>query len=128
MLPVSSQTATAAQTATQAHNPYHHYPPGPGYGFYFGFAQNVYGTQPALYPVPQTQNTPSNSAFAKQSTAANYGSHSYNSGYDSMGNAVQAGDYVNKPYQHNKQVTADMTTNQNMYSKNHPQLNKVFRI
>ena len=139
MLPVSSQAAGAVQTATQAHNqPYMNtYPP--GYGVYFGlnFAhQGFYNAaQHALYPVAQAQANPgSGSTFAKANTAANaYGSHSYNSGYDSIGTAVQTQDYVNKTYpqqlQH-KQISGtnsgDLSgTNQSLYGKNHPQINKV---
>lgn len=145
MLPASSQAAGAVQTATQAHNqPYAAY--SPGYGFYFhqglGFAQGLYSaTQPAIYPVAQAQtNASAGSAFAKPNTAANYGSHSYNSGYDSLGGAVaQSQDYVNKSYQQqlpqHKQMSgsnsADMSGNnpQSMYNKSHSQLNKVsFRV
>lgn len=140
MLPVSSQAAGAVQTATQAHNqPYamNTYPP--GYGVYFGlnFAhQGFYNPQHALYPVAQAQANPGSagSAFAKTNTAANYGSHSYNTGYDSLGAAVQTQDYVNKAYpqqlQPHKQMSAtnsgDLSgNNQSVYGKNHSQINKV---
>ncbi|KPM08179.1 ubiquitin-associated 2-like protein [Sarcoptes scabiei] len=132
ILPVSSQTASAVQTATQAHNPYVNYPPGYGY---FLLGQSIYGTtQPALYPVAQaTQNTAAanSTAFAKPNANA-YGSHSFNTGYDLMGTASAAAvpqtqDYVNKSYQQHKQITGnaanDLTNNpSNIYSKTHPQL------
>lgn len=146
MLPVSSQAAGAVQTATQAHNqPYamNTYPP--GYGFYFAgvnFAhQGLYGAaqqHPALYPVQAQTTASAGSAFAKANTAANYGSHSYNSGYDSLGGVAQTQDYVNKSYpqqlQQHKQMSAtnsgDLSGNsqQSMYGKNHTQINKVSRV
>lgn len=138
MLPVSSQAAGAVQTATQAHNqpyPVNTYPP--GYGFYFGvnFAhQGLYNQH--MYPVPQAQTSASaGTAFAKANTAASYGSHSYNSGYDSLGANVQSQDYVNKTYQQplqqHKQMSGtnsgDLAGNntQSMYGKSHSQINKV---
>ena len=146
MLPVSSQQAAGAvQTATQAHNqPYMNtYPP--GYGFYFAnvnFAhQGLYSAaqHPALYPVQaQAQTASAGSAFAKANTAANYGSHSYNSGYDSLGAVAQTQDYVNKSYpqqlQQHKQMggtnAGDLTGNsqQSMYGKSHSQMSKVCYI
>lgn len=99
-------------------------------------------------------NSPFATKANTTAAAANYGSHSYNSaGYDSMGNAggvpTQA-DYAttsNKPYQQqqqHKQMTTvggnagqsvgggggggnDLSsTATNMYSKAHPQMNKVW--
>ncbi|KAJ6219150.1 hypothetical protein RDWZM_004962 [Blomia tropicalis] len=139
MLPVSSQAAGAVQTATQAHNqpyPVNTYPP--GYGFYFGvnFAhQGLYNQH--MYPVPQAQTSASaGTAFAKANTAASYGSHSYNSGYDSLGANVQSQDYVNKTYQQplqqHKQMSGtnsgDLAGNntQSMYGKSHSQINKSY--
>lgn len=136
MLPVSSQSAGAVQTATQAHNQAYvnAYPPGYGYFFGLNFAQSLYGpTQHALYPVAQTTAS-AGSTFPKANTAANYGSHSYNSGYDSLG-APQTQDFVNKSYpqqiQQHKQMSGasgnDLSVNnqQSMYNKTHSQLNKV---
>ena len=143
MLPVSSQAAGAVQTATQAHNqPYMNtYPP--GYGFYFtgvNFAaahQGLYNAaqHPALYPVQAQTTASASSGFAKANTAANYGSHSYNSGYDSLGAVAQTQEYVNKNYpqqlQQHKQMggsnSGDLTGNnqQSMYGKSHQQMNKV---
>lgn len=139
MLPVSSQAGGAVQSASQAHNqPYvNAYPP--GYGFYFGlnFAQGLYNpAQHALYPVAQPQTTASaGSTFPKANSAANYGSHSYNSAYDSLGAVAATQDFVNKSYSQQMQQHKQMSGNnandlsgsqqQSMYSKAHSQLNKV---
>ncbi|XP_054160330.1 ubiquitin-associated protein 2-like [Oppia nitens] len=113
----------------------------PGYGFYLAPginmmpAQSIYPTAGPLYPVAQHQGTGSGgNAFAKASTT--YGSHSYNSGYDSISGVAQNQDYVKQSYpqsvqQHNKGMSgsnaSDLTSgNTSIYGKSHSQINKSY--
>lgn len=154
MLPVvSSQAAGGVQTAaTQAHNQPTFYPP--GYGFYFGIPQpHMYNPShaAAMFSMqqPQANQAATNSAFNKATPASNYGSHSYSTGYDSLGSSVAPQgqqDYVGKNYQQMQQQQQqqqqhksmaggsanssaagnDLTSGgqQSLYNKSH-QLNKV---
>ncbi|CAG2160783.1 unnamed protein product, partial [Oppiella nova] len=131
--PVSTSQTGVSQTHNQTF--VNTFPP--GYGFYLApginmMPQSIYPTQP-LYPVAQPQNTGSaGSAFAKANTS--YGSHSYNSGYDSI--SAQTQDYVKQSYpqsvqQHSKGIsgsnTSDLTSaNSSIYGKNHSQINKSY--
>lgn len=135
VIPVSTSQTGASQTHNQTF--VNTFPP--GYGFYFApgvnmMAQSIYPTAQPIYPVAQPQTTGSaGSAFAKANT--NYGSHSYNSGYDSLSGVAQTQDYVKQSYpqsvqQHSKGIsgsnTSDLTTNPSIYGKTHSQINKVF--
>lgn len=153
MLPVvSSQAAGGVQTAaTQAHNQPTFYPP--GYGFYFGIPQaHLYNPAhpAAMFSMqqPQANQAATNSAFNKGTPGSNYGSHSYNTGYDSLGSSVAPQgqqDYGGKNYQQMQQQQQqqhksmaggnantgaggnDLTSGggqQSLYNKSH-QLNKV---
>lgn len=100
-------------------------------------AQSIYPPTGPLYPVAQPQNTGSaGSAFAKGNTS--YGSHSYNTGYDSISGVAQTQDYVKQTYppsvqQHNKGIggsnASDLTsTNSSIYGKTHSNMNKVLHL
>lgn len=135
VIPVSS-----SQTASQSHNQTFVNTFPPGYGFYLAPgmnmipAQSIYPTAGPIYPVAQPQTTGSaGSAFGKGNTS--YGSHSYNSGYDSISGVAQTQDYVKQNYpqsvQHNKGISgsnsSDLTANNSsIYGKTHSQINKVF--
>ncbi|CAG2101213.1 unnamed protein product [Medioppia subpectinata] len=130
VIPASTSQTGVSQTHNQTF--VNTFPP--GYGFYLApginmMPQSIYPTAGPLYPVPQPQNTGSaGSAFPKANTT--YGSHSYNSGYDSI--SAQTQDYVKQSYpqsvqQHNKGITgsntSDLTSgNTSIYSKNHSQI------
>ena len=136
VMPVSSSQTVSSQTHNQTF--VNTFPP--GYGFYLAPgmnmipAQSIYPPAGPLYPVAQPQNTGSaGSAFAKGSTS--YGSHSYNTGYDSISGVAQTQDYVKQSYpqsvqQHNKGISgsnaSDLTSsNTSIYGKTHSNMNKV---
>jgi hypothetical protein len=133
--PVSTSQTGASQTHNQTF--VNTFPP--GYGFYaFApsmMAQSIYPATQTIYPVAQPQNTGSaGSAFAKANT--NYGSHSYNSAYDSITAVPQTQDYVKQSYpqsvQHNKGISGSNTSDLSgtnptgIYGKSHSQMNKSY--
>jgi hypothetical protein len=137
VIPVSSSQTVASQSHNQTF--VNTFPP--GYGFYLAPgmnmipAQGVYQPAGPIYPVAQPQNTGSaGSAFGKGNTS--YGSHSYNSGYDSISGVAQTQDYVKQSYpqsvqQHNKGISgsnaSDLTANNSsIYGKTHSQINKSY--
>lgn len=137
----SDSDVTSVSTSQAAHNQTFVNTLPPGYGFYFTpgvnmMPQSIYGTAP-LYPVPAT-NTGSvnvNNAFPKGNTG--YGSHTYNSGYDSLTAVAQTQDYVKQSYapttvqQHAKNISGSNTSDLSgpnpsaIYGKTHAQMTKV---